>query len=124
MPEFRDHKYTYSKPYTAVRHQWELRAAGGGVHFHVALTKDYEPSCGLEFHHGPELRHLSGGGDGPPAIKDCWLCGGHCWPDGTSSYASETLWPQFKAHLAQGDHDSIFRTLEYEWRKHVERASE
>lgn len=116
---FRDRKYEWSKPFTAVRHMWSLRGPQGGIHFHVSIMddRDYEPSCGLEFHHDFD----PSGGKEAAAHKNCWLTGGKCWHDGTSLYASEGVWPQVKHYLATGAHESVFRVLEYEYNKHFAR---
>src|SRR3546814_5446238 len=45
---------------------------------------------------------------------NCWLIGGRCWHDGTSLYATDTLWPMIEAMLRTGDHETIFRVLEQE----------
>lgn len=72
-----------------------------------------EASCGLEIHyaagHVPE--YLDGNA---PTNTDCWLIGGRCWHDGTSLYATESLWPMIESWLRIGDHEAIFRCLERE----------
>lgn len=108
MRRYAHHKYTWSKPFASVRHMWELVGPDGGLHFHVSLTPNYEPSCGLEFHHRNKT------GDEAPSQTNCWLVGGPCWHDGTSLYASETLWPRIEPMLRSGDHETIFRILEEE----------
>lgn len=113
MIKYRHHKYTWSNPFGSVHHRWELVCAEGGVHFHVTMVKDYGPSCGLEFH--------SLTGDGAPDHVNCPVTGGRCWHDGTSLYAQETVWPRVESYLKTGDHESIFRGLEYEAKKHFER---
>jgi hypothetical protein len=112
MRPFKGHTYTWSRPYgdETVHHRWELRSAYGGVHFHVSVSSRYEPTAGLEFHY---LRPISGKDDAPDHVN-CPLTGGRCWHDGTSLYATETLWPQIKAYLKGGEHDLIFRVLERE----------
>lgn len=113
--KFRHHKYTWSKPYGNVYHNWELVGPNGALHFNVCLVKGYDASCGLEFH------HLSG--EGAPHHLDCPLTGGRCWHDGTSLYARETVWPFVSAYLPTGDHDHIFRYLEGEYEAHFEARS-
>lgn len=108
ISRFKHHKYTYSMPWGSPRHMWELVGPDGGIHFHVTLVKDYSPSCGLEFHHANKQR------DEAPSQLECWLTGGRCWHDGTSSYASE-LWPLIQMYLKDGKHEEVFRILEHEY---------
>lgn len=118
MARFRHHKYTWSNPFGGPRHRWELVGPDGGIHFHVSLTKGYEPSCGLEFHHSARARYRS---DEAPDHTNCPLIGEPCWHDGTSLYASETIWPIVEAMLRSGNHDAIFRVLEGEYESHFRR---
>lgn len=106
---FGHHKYTWTKPFGSVRHCWELVGPEGGVHFHVSLIDKYPPSCGLEFHHTKRNE------DRAPGTTQCWLTGGPCWHDGTSLYASETLWPMVEPMLRSCDHELIFKVLEREY---------
>lgn len=106
MKKYRHHKYTWIKQFNSVRHNWEFVGPRGGVNFHVSITDGYGETAGLEFHHFS--------GDGAPDHVNCPLTGGHCWHDGTSLYASETLWPMIKPILQSGDHETIFRFLEQE----------
>ncbi len=108
MRRYGHHKYTWTNPFGSPRHMWELVGPDGGIHFHVTLTKGYDPSCGLEIH------YRSRQGDQAPSQTNCWLVGGPCWHDGTSLYASETLWPLIEPFLRSGDHERIFRILERE----------
>lgn len=116
MMKFKHHKYTWSKPFLSVRHCWEFVGPAGAVHFTASLTENYGTTAGLEFH------HLSG--EGAPDHLDCHLTGGRCWHDGTSLYASESVWPAVEPMLRHGDHDGIFRLLEWEYERHFERADE
>lgn len=106
MRKYKHHKYTWSRPFLSIRHHWELVGPKGAMHFHVSITDDgeYDPACGLEFH------HLSG--EGAPDHVNCPLTGGQCWHDGTSLYASDTVWPMVEPILRTGNHDEIFRLLE------------
>jgi threonine dehydratase len=106
---FKHHKYTLVRPFDSTHHNWELVCARGAVHFHASIFKG-DVSAGLEFH------HLTG--DGAPDHVHCPLTGGRCWHDGTSLYASETLWPMIEPALSVGDHDAIFRLLEGEAEEH------
>jgi hypothetical protein len=115
---FTNHKYTWSKPFTAVRHQWELVGPEGGIHLHVSLheAKFGGNSCGLEFHRAAwSMRRPP---KDAPSQGKCWLIGGPCWHDGTSLYASEHVWPIVQSMLRSGDHEAIFRLLEGEYDSH------
>lgn len=72
--------------------------------------------CGLELH------SIYPKGDDAPDHIDCPLTGGRCWHDGTSLYASETLWPHIQPYLRDGDHETIFKILEREAKKLEEYA--
>lgn len=114
--KFAHHKYTWAKPFGSVRHNWELVGPNGGINFHVSIVEPiskYGVTAGLEFH------QLSG--EGAPSHTQCWLTGGRCWHDGTSLYASETLWPQIEPLLKYGDHEAIFKILECEYSNHFDR---
>lgn len=119
--KFRDHKYTWTHMFTSIDHTWQFRGPDGGIHFraHVAAKPgEYSDSAGLEFHHNfqpygePEAAHHA----------PCWLTGQPCWHDGTSLYASETIWPMVKAMMP--DHDAIFRLLEGEYEEHFAKLRE
>lgn len=111
---FKHHKYTYCRPFTSAQHTWELVGPNGAIHFHVSIPHNdkYAPCAGLEFH------HLSG--DGAPDHINCPMTGGQCWHDGTSLYATESLWPTIEAMLGRGDHEGVFRLLEREYGRHFE----
>ena len=113
MTNYRHHEYKWAKPFGNVRHQWSLIGPRGGLHFHVSLydKHDFPPSCGLEVHSFEPMEYQR---KDPPSHLDCWLLKGRCWHDGTSLYASETLWPMIEPMLRSGDHDAIFRFLERE----------
>jgi hypothetical protein len=119
--KFRHHKYTYSNPFGSARHQWELVGPDGGIHFHVSMTKGYGASSGLEFHHAARARYR---GDEAPDHIQCPLIGEPCWHDGTSLYASETIWPTVEPMLHSGDHEAVFRLLEHEYARHFNRLHE
>lgn len=108
---FRDHTYTWSKPFGSARHHWSLRGPRGGISF-SASGRDGDETCGLEFHHAIGFQH-----DPHVAAShiNCPITGGACWHDGTSLYATENLWPMFKTYVARGEHDKIFRFLEREY---------
>src|ERR1700743_3555732 len=116
--KYRHHKYTWSKPFSSVRHNWEFVGPVGALNFHASLTPNYDPSCGLEFHHTDRCNYAP---ERAPDHVDCPLTGGRCWLDGTSLYASEQVWPFVESYLRVGDHDAIFRFLEEEANQHFER---
>jgi len=115
MARYRHHKYTWTKPFGSVRHQWELVGPEGALHFHVTLSDSFGPSCGLEYHHTDTYRQRTGyrRGEAPDHI-DCPMTGGRCWHDGTSLYANEHVWPLVEHYLRSGEHEAIFRILEGE----------
>lgn len=115
MAKFRHQKYTYSKPFMSPAHRWEVVGPDGGIHFHVSITPGYEPSCGLEFHHAARAKFRC---DEAPDHTNCPLIGEPCWHDGTSLYASESIWPMVEPMLRGGDHEAVFRLLEREYEKH------
>lgn len=106
--KYKGHMYKWEKPFGHVRHHWELRSQHGGVHFHVSIVENYDDSAGLELH------SIYPQGDDAPDHINCPITGGRCWHDGTSLYATETLWPMIKHDLSKGDHEAIFRLLERE----------
>lgn len=121
MSRFQHHKYTWTKPFGSVKHNWELVGPDGAVHFHVGFYDPQAPSAGLEFHHSRSAGRYNG--EAPHHIK-CWLTGEPCWHDGTSLYASESLWPMVEPMFRNGDHETIFRVLEGEYDRHFGGRSE
>lgn len=123
MRRFTGHKYQWARPYTSTRHHWELRGPRGGIHLHVSIPDEPRyggPSCGLEFHHSFDPT----GGEEAPHHINCPVTGGHCWHDGTSLYASESIWPLVKEYLKDGDHGMIFSILEREYDSHFSEYSQ
>lgn len=115
MSRFAGHKYTFTpSAWGSDNHKWELRGPDGGVHFNASIQRDakYPPSAGLEIHRCAPADYQKGQA---PHHIDCPVTGGRCWHDGTSLYASETLWPMFSVWLQFGDHASVFRSLEIEY---------
>lgn len=110
---YRHHKYTWAMPFGSVYHRWELVGLNGAIHFTANISDRYSTSCGLEFHHLSPLRPNEA-----PHHLDCPLTGGRCWHDGTSMYATDTLWPMISAMLKSGAHEEIFRLLESEADEH------
>lgn len=121
---FRHHKYTWSKPFLSVRHNWEVVGPDGAVHFHVSMTEKYAPSCGLEFHHTREAWRRLYGRKEAAHHRECSVLGEPCWHDGTSLYASERIWPLVQPLLRHGEHEEVFRILEHEYDSHFERGRE
>ena len=119
--KFRHQKYTYvPQAWGSKTHKWELVGPEGAVSFHVNYHRsetDSEPTCGLEYHHCSAGEHFTGQA---PHLVDCPLTGGRCWHDGTSMYASESVWPQVKHYLTIGYHDEIFKVLQYEYNQRFE----
>jgi hypothetical protein len=115
----RHHKYTWSKPFTNVRHEWSLIGRHAGISFHVSPSAEYGDSAGLEIHYFSPPEYMD---SQPPSHTECAYTGGRCWHDGTSLYAMEILWPMIQPMLKAGDHEVIFRVLEGEYnsRFHVE----
>jgi hypothetical protein len=111
--KFTNHKYTWQRPFTSTRHNWEVVGPKGAVHFHASINDDdkYDPICGMEFHYCEPPEYMK---NHAPSHVDCKLTGGRCWHDGTSLYASQ-LWPRIEAHLKSGAHKIIFGILESEY---------
>lgn len=107
MTKFKGHLYKWDKPFDSIRHNWELRSVHGAINFHCSVYNG-TVCAGLEFH------SIYPKGDYAPDHVNCPLTGGRCWHDGTSLYASETLWPLIEPYLKAGDHGSIFTILETE----------
>ena len=117
MKRYRHHAYKWHKPFTSAKHQWSFIGPKGGLNFWALMSfkisKDnWAPdSAGLEIHysrgHQPDT-------DRAPDHTNCWLTEEPCWHDGTSLYATETLWPMIKPMVKYGDHETIFRLLEGE----------
>lgn len=111
MKQFSGHKYCWSKPFTAIRHEWSLLGPTMAVSFHVTVMDGHEDTAGLELHYFNPPHYMR---DSAPSHIDCRYTGGRCWHDGTSLYAMETLWPMVKPMLQNGDHETVFRFLENE----------
>ncbi len=109
--KFNNQKYTYSKPFSAVQHRWEIVGGKAAIHFNVSLYEN-DAACGLEFHYFEPPEYMK---DEAPSFVNCTIAGGRCWHDGTSLYASETLWPIIKIYLKDGNHDEIFKVLQSEY---------
>ena len=120
MSKFKHHKYMWTKPFNSPRHHWEFVGPVGGVHFSANIYKG-QANCGLEFHHSARAGMYR---DEAPHHLNCPLIGEPCWHDGTSLYASDTLWPMIEAMLRSGDHEAIFRCLEDEYNKRFEPRAE
>ncbi len=114
------HKYTLVSSFGYMRHSWEVVCALGGLHFHISISdkSEYEPTAGLEYHHSILYQAREHIFDRPPDHVDCKITGGACWHDGTSLYATESLWPAIKSYLGTGDHKKIFDILDCESGNH------
>jgi hypothetical protein len=114
MSKFRGHKFTWSKPFGTVRYSWSFYGPNGGVEFNASVYEG-NPSCGLEFHHTRSAGYRC---DEAPDHLKCHITNEPCWHEGTSLYASDTLWPQICSYLQYGsNHDAIFLLLEDEYNK-------
>lgn len=115
-------KYSYAKPFGNPKHDWSLIGPTMAVNFHVTQVNGYSDSAGLEFHYFNPPTYMK---SDPPSHVDCPLTGGRCWHDGTSLYATETLWPMIFPMMRSGDHDAIFAILSTEMEKrHKDREGE
>ena len=115
---FADHKYTWSRPFKGTVHGWSFRGPRGGIDFHVHTFEDgdFPTTAGLEIHRAYD----PSGGEEAASHAHCWLLKAPCWHDGTSLYATETLWPIVQSLMP--DHAAIFRVLEREYDHHFEHA--
>lgn len=115
--KYKHHKYTWSNAFGNVKHTWEFVGPVGAVTFHVTMLEDKYggASAGLEFHHRFPPKYMAGNA---PSQLACRLTGGWCWHDGTSLYATESVWPRVKGYLARADHEAIFKVLEGEATEH------
>jgi hypothetical protein len=113
--------YKWSKPFSYVRHEWSVLGPKAAVHFHISIVPPYEASAGLEIHYFEPPTYMQ---DRAPSHVDCRYTGGRCWHDGTSLYATETLWPMIEPLLKSGDHESVFRILESELTERCELREE
>jgi hypothetical protein len=116
--KFANHKYTWSKPFSSVRHEWSLCGPIAAVHFHVSVSAEHGDTAGLEIHYFEAPEYMA---DRAPSHIDCAYTGGRCWHDGTSLYAMETLWPMIEPMLRSGDHEIIFHLLEDELSRRMDR---
>lgn len=117
MTKYRHHKYTWSKPFMAVRHDWSFVGPLGAVNFWASLTPGYGDNAGIEYHHTEACQARP---DDAPDHISCPLTGGRCWHDGGSLYAMERLWPQAQTYLDCNDQEAIFEMLEREANRHFE----
>ena len=109
MTKYSHHTYKLIVQFGNSYHRWTLIGQHFGLDFHISIPNkkvSYLPTAGLEIH--------SYTGEGAPSHVDCPLTGGRCWHDGTSHYATETLWPMIQIYLKDGDHLKIFNLLESE----------
>lgn len=110
MPtKYRHHKYTWSRPVGSIRHSWQLLGPLGGLELNVGLIGGDSPTCGVEYHHTEACGHNT---HYAPDHIDCKLTGGRCWHEGSSLYASETIWSVVSGYLLSGNHGAIFAYLD------------
>lgn len=121
--KFSHKKYIYSAPFTFANHWWQIIGPRAALHFHVSIDPNdkYPPTCGLEMHHFSPPEYMQ---DQAPSQLKCDLTGGRCWHDGTSLYASESLWPMIKPLLRAGNHEGVFQLLEGEYINRFEGGAE
>jgi hypothetical protein len=119
--KFNNRTYTWSRPFTHIRHEWSVVGPSMAVSFHVSENAEYGDTAGLEFHYFAAPDYMR---DDAPSHLDCKYAGGRCWHDGTSLYAMETLWPMFKEMLRAGDHDAVFGMLELEIERRAKKYEE
>lgn len=117
MPKYRHHKYTWSKPFGNVYHNWAMVGPVGALNFWAHMYPEREISAGIEYHHTALAAYRP---CDAPDHTDCPLTGGPCWHDGSSLYAIETVWPMVEDYLRVGDHAMIFRHLEVEADRHFD----
>ena len=111
--KYTGHTYKYTKPFETENHAWSLICPEGGIQLNVHIMDDkkYDTSAGLEYHFSfnPYKERQA------PSHSPCGLLGAPCWHDGTSLYAIESVWPSVKGYFDDGNHEAIFRELEYEY---------
>jgi hypothetical protein len=108
-------EYRYSPRFGHPEHIWTCTGAKGAMHFHVTdLGEFYKHgeryTGGLEQHSRQPF-----GPDEAPGQEKCWLLGGPCWHDGSSTYAHERLIPFWLSD--PHDHERMFRLLEQEYER-------
>ena len=113
---FSNRVYKWSKPFSNIRHEWSLIGPRAALSFHVTLNETYGDTAGLEVHYFDAPDYMA---EDPPSHIDCSYTGGRCWHEGTSLYATETLWPMIKGYLLYGDHEAIFSILESDLEKRI-----
>jgi hypothetical protein len=83
----------HNKDTDKVRYVWWLKGPKGAIHIWGQYLK--EDSFGPDrFYGGIEVHYSSKPYDFAPdeaPIKDCWLTGCDCWPDGSSLFFEEHL---------------------------------
>lgn len=94
---------------------WSLKGPSGGVHIWAQFHKDGERMFGERCYGGVEVHHprkpYNHSPDDAP-IKNCWLTGCDCWPDGSSLYFSERLQPLIEYY--EPDWGKLTRTMNSE----------
>jgi len=111
----------------AKRFVWSLKGPSGGVHIWAQFSPDlggiFGGKCygGIEVHH--KVKPYEHCPDEAP-IKDCWLTGCDCWPDGSSLFFDEQLRPLVEDY--EDDPERLTATMNAEmlswYRSHLSRA--
>jgi len=94
-----------------VAYVWWVKGPSGAVH--IWGQKTPKPMFGEDFYGGIELHHKVKPYEHMPdeaPIKDCWLTGCDCWPDGSSLFFSERLLPHVEDHHRGYDATSIMES--------------
>ena len=95
---------------------WDVRYCIIGprmaIDFHVSQLDGYDVIAGLEMHYKERPSYMR---ERPADFAECWLTKTPCWCDGTSLYATEWLYPLFKALGIE----AFWPTLEAEYRRRV-----
>lgn len=120
-------KYTRTKPFGSVRHDWTVVGRHGAIHLHISEPPPpvgehrYEASAGLEVHYRQPPSYME---DSAPSHERCWVFegGSPCWHDGTTSYAMGRYLPLWQ--LDPHDHEGMFGRLEAEYRDRFARRCE
>jgi len=76
------------------------------------------PVFGEDFYGGIEVHYPKKPYDfepDEPPIKDCWLTGCDCWPDGSSLFFSEELLPYVEDHHKGNDCTDIMNNFLLDW---------
>lgn len=94
---------------------WSLSGPSGGVHIWAQFARDGEAFCGVDrCYGGIEVHHKKKPYDHAPEyapVKNCWLTGCDCWPEGSSLYFEEMLQPMIEGVVSQGESPEIISSF-------------